>query len=1344
MRRSLLHFLLLLGFGMLADTIFAQDSARGRVTQLSRLNVLAARYENTFRQNYQKALRLARRNQWVISESLPDGTYLSLQGVTETNQPIYYITDNNARAAATTRTNQLWTGGRLGLKLSGNTPALTDKMGVWDGGWVSTTHQELVGRVVQRDERIPNDPETSSGHATHVAGTLMATGVVPIAQGMAYGFTGLQSYNFSNDIAEMAAAAPHLLISNHSYGELVGWRLNSGRAGNVKWEWNGDSNVSSTEDYRFGFYDDKTRLWDDICFNAPYYLPVKSAGNNRDENGPPVGQPYYRRNRSGGFSYVSARPAGINSNNGYDNIPTYGIAKNVLTVGAVVALSDGSNQPLDVQMSSFSNWGPTDDGRIKPDLVANGVDVLSSTSSTNDAYTTLSGTSMSTPNVAGSLLLLQEYYFQRNQKFMRSATLKGLAIHTTDEAGDAPGPDYRFGWGLLNVEKAARVIGNSDGTHQILERSLRSKERYELTVTASGKGPLVITLAWTDPPAAARTASKENLNNRAPLLVNDLDLRINEGTREVFPWVLDPANPAKAAAQGDNNRDNVENIRIEYPVPGKTYTIRISHKGSLENRFQAYSLLISGAGGKAYCGSQVQTTADGRIESVVLGEIRSVSAACAAYTDFTSVRATVSSGQVMPLTITTGSCGNSISQLVKTYADWNNDGDFTDTGEWLSTSGVLSGRATYQTSLAIPAGLPIGAAIRLRVVCVATTNLAEVQPCGNFGKGETEDYLLAVVRPVSDIGIASVRLSETDLCTTARPTVVVTLVNGGTALQRNIPVRVEVTSGNATVALLAGTVTDSLAAFGEAQLSLSGDFETLPGQEYTFSASAVLPNDQDSTNNQLSIRHVALQSSPTVVNAVFCDDQIRLSAGNTTGTAYWYASPTATEWLAAGNSTSSNARTADSTYYVGINDFSGRLGPAGKQAFAGGSYAGNFGPEPLLTTFVPLTLEKARLYIGHSGKLTFTVYTYNGIPVTSVTLPVTATRNPNLATGGIEGQSIDDPADEGQVYDLNLAIPEPGRYKIGISYKDGASIFRSNQGVKSYPFALPHIMQLTGALFGSDTLTNAYYYLYDMQVRALGCPGPRVAVKAKASGGAPPSATIRSSGNICIGEKATLTLSLTGTPPWSLVYMHNDQPHRVSNITTSPYVINTDVAGSYRIVEVGDALHCPVPLSGSEATIAYYPPPDLSLEAAGSLLTAGEGTRYRWFLNDVAIDTATRRTLIARKIGRYRVEVTSSNGCKARSAALLVEEAVTDDVLTGGWVRISPNPTAERVTVYLGSVHQVARLQLLNSLGQVVEQLAVAAEDKSIDLSLRLQSSGVYTIVLQNSTHRQAYRIVKL
>ena len=87
-------------------------------------------------------------------------------------------------------------------------------------------------------------------------------------------------------------------------------------------------NPGDTVDYRFGYYDDETQMWDSIAYNAPLYLIVKSAGNSHgDGDAVPVGTPYWRPNKSGVMQSAGNRPAGLSSDDGYDNLPTYSVAK---------------------------------------------------------------------------------------------------------------------------------------------------------------------------------------------------------------------------------------------------------------------------------------------------------------------------------------------------------------------------------------------------------------------------------------------------------------------------------------------------------------------------------------------------------------------------------------------------------------------------------------------------------------------------------------------------------------------------------------------------------------------------------------------------------------------------------------------------------------------------------------------------------------------------------------------------------------------------------------------------------------------------------------------------------
>lgn len=276
---------------------------------------------------------------------------------------------------------------------------------------------------------------------------------------------------------------------------------------------------------------------------------------------------------------------------GYDCINQGANGKNIITVGAVHKIAGGYQSPSDVKAASFSAFGPTDDGRIKPDLVGIGVNVFSANSDRDSSYEEMSGTSMASPNVTGSLALVQEYYNKNYsttaQPFMRANTLKALTIHTANEAGEHAGPDYKFGWGLLNVLKAVEVLSVKDNFSFINENTLQNRSKYEIKVKAhSSTEPLKVTIVWDDPAPATENMPAYTLNNRQSVLVNDLDLRITDGVETFYPWVLNPDKPTEPATREDNARDNVEQIIIDHPVEGKEYTIMVSSKRDLRKNLK--------------------------------------------------------------------------------------------------------------------------------------------------------------------------------------------------------------------------------------------------------------------------------------------------------------------------------------------------------------------------------------------------------------------------------------------------------------------------------------------------------------------------------------------------------------------------------------------------------------------------------------------------------------------------------------------------------------------------------------------------------------------------------------
>lgn len=430
-----------------------------------------------------------------------------------------------------------------------------------------------------------DSPGATHYHSTHVAGTMVAAGATASAKGMSFQGT-LAAYDWDNDDSEMAsAAASGMKISNHSYGYITGWYWNG------DWYWWGDISISTTEDYGFGFYGSTAQAWDQIAYNAPYYTIVKSAGNDRNDSGPgPGGGHYVWIDNGWVWSNDTRDPDG--GADGYDCISWNGTAKNIITVGAVSDIPGGYSNPGSVVMSSFSGWGPTDDGRIKPDVVANGISLYSCTDASNSSYASYSGTSMSSPNLSGSLnLLVQHYEATHGGTTPLSSTMKAILIQTADEAGPNPGPDYMFGWGLMNTLKAAQLIkADSQETMRIIEESLTNGETDEYFIYSNGTEPIRLTLAWTDPPGTSPTPS---LNPTTAMLVNDLDLRLEhvDSATVYQPYVLDPNNPDNPASTGDNFRDNMEQVYVASPAAGN-YSVTVTHKGT-QSAAQTYSLVSS-------------------------------------------------------------------------------------------------------------------------------------------------------------------------------------------------------------------------------------------------------------------------------------------------------------------------------------------------------------------------------------------------------------------------------------------------------------------------------------------------------------------------------------------------------------------------------------------------------------------------------------------------------------------------------------------------------------------------------------------------------------------------------
>ncbi len=424
------------------------------------------------------------------------------------------------------------------------------KVGIWDGGCVDR-HDDFDIRATVVDAAYG-----VSDHATHVTGIFGGSGLKSASQGGTdYQWrgvapqVGIVSFDFYGQPwseHDNALNAYHVDLSQNSWGYVVGWDPGSGTD-------------YGNRDF-FGDYTTVTMAYDDIVRGVygPKIPICFAMGNDRADVNPNTSQ---------------ADP--LNAL-GYECVAPPATAKNIISVGAVMSDTDA--------MTTFSNWGPTDDGRLKPELVAPGDHStrggLKSTIPGNN-YATYRGTSMACPVVTGALaLLIQRARNLYSGLDLLPSTFKALLTHTAVDLGHA-GPDYQFGFGRVNVEAADSLLRSKSFVEAAVSAVSNQIDNYRVTVKP-GDAEIKVTLAWDD--------------FSGPTLVNDLDLvLIDPSSVEHLPLVLDPANPDAVATQGVDRINNIEQVIIANPQAGE-WVIRV--KGTdVPEAPQAYSLVSSNLDG---------------------------------------------------------------------------------------------------------------------------------------------------------------------------------------------------------------------------------------------------------------------------------------------------------------------------------------------------------------------------------------------------------------------------------------------------------------------------------------------------------------------------------------------------------------------------------------------------------------------------------------------------------------------------------------------------------------------------------------------------------------------------
>jgi len=232
------------------------------------------------------------------------------------------------------------------------------------------------------------------------------------------------------------------------------------------------------------------------------------------------------------------------------------MAKNAIATANLLA--DGT-------LDASSSRGPAHDGRMKPDISANGTDQEST--NPNNGYQVFGGTSGAAPGIVGCLAqLTQAYKTISNGDEPQSALLKATLLNTANDLGNT-GPDYRFGWGHVNTFRALRLLE----LNRWVKGSVSQGETKTHTIQIPNNTRLVkVMVYWADQPSdegASRT------------LINDVDIKVTNSTTSFLPWKLDPTpDPTMLntpAGKGRDSLNNVEQVAIENPASG-TYTVRVT------------------------------------------------------------------------------------------------------------------------------------------------------------------------------------------------------------------------------------------------------------------------------------------------------------------------------------------------------------------------------------------------------------------------------------------------------------------------------------------------------------------------------------------------------------------------------------------------------------------------------------------------------------------------------------------------------------------------------------------------------------------------------------------------
>ena len=436
-----------------------------------------------------------------------------------------------------------------GLDGTGEVAAISDS-------GLDADHGDFNGRVLTIYNNFGPDnsgADMNSGHGTHVAGIMLGDGSGDANyQGMAPATT-FHFYQMEYDQSGQLARWGSLYdMFRHSRQQSAGVHSNSWGAENMGGQYTSDSRSADA------FMDD----YGD-------YTVLFAAGNEGAQGATTVSPP--------------------------------STAKNVLTVGASTT---GRIYSVG-QVAPFSSRGNTLDGRIKPDIVAPGVQICSTQaeeaqypagpscssarhSNNNPMYMKADGTSAATPVTAGATVLVRQYLRNNlNLNQPRSDLIRAILVNGAKDLGNADIPNSDEGWGQLDLQRSIYPTSGilSLNTFFDQNQTLTPGYSYLYTYSIDGTYGLSVTLVYND------REGSSSASQSSPRLVNDLDLLVTapDGTQykgNVFSSGL------STTGGSHDNLNNVERVKLGATQSGN-WSIQVANAGGGS---QSYAIVITAMG----------------------------------------------------------------------------------------------------------------------------------------------------------------------------------------------------------------------------------------------------------------------------------------------------------------------------------------------------------------------------------------------------------------------------------------------------------------------------------------------------------------------------------------------------------------------------------------------------------------------------------------------------------------------------------------------------------------------------------------------------------------------------